>query len=66
MSLAKEDAALYAISRLLDINLKPCVIPSKTKLFSEIMSKIKLDKVSSEGLGEVYEMSFKVIMHFDD
>lgn len=57
---AKEDAAIHAISELLDINLKGFVAPSKTKLYGEIMSKIKLDEVLLKRAKKTYEMSVKV------
>lgn len=57
---AKEDAAIYAISRLLDINLKTYTPPSKVKLVCDIMPKIRLDKVMSRNYDEMYQMSVKV------
>lgn len=42
---AKEDAAIHAVSSLLDIKLKTFIPPSKTKLHSEIMRNIRLDEV---------------------
>lgn len=57
---AKEDAAIDAITKLLDIKLKGFVVPSKTKFHSEIMCKIKLDEVLLKSERKTYEMSVKV------
>lgn len=57
---AKEDAAIDAVSQLLDINLKSFVPPSKSKLYGEIMRKIKLDEVLLKSAKKTYEMSVKV------
>ncbi|XP_063705492.1 uncharacterized protein LOC134834676 isoform X2 [Culicoides brevitarsis] len=57
---AKNDAAVFAVNRLLDINLKIYTPLSKTKLVSDLMPKIRLDKVSSRYFEEVFEMSVQL------